>query len=59
MGKNHQNGKGDSPRNCYSKRFKENYDVINWGRIKVIDEPTDFSKEIPKKFVGDNGKNVE
>lgn len=23
-------GKGDSPRNNYSKQFKDNYDLINW-----------------------------
>jgi hypothetical protein len=22
------NGKGDSPRNCFSKKYKENYDAI-------------------------------
>ncbi len=26
------NGKGDSPRNCFSKSFKSNYDSIDWGR---------------------------
>ena len=25
-----QNGKGDSPRNCFSKQFKDNYETINW-----------------------------
>ena len=24
------NGKGDSPRNCFSKQFKDRYDDINW-----------------------------
>lgn len=24
-------GKGDSPRNCFSKEFKNNHDEINWG----------------------------
>jgi hypothetical protein len=24
------NGKGDSPRNCFSPQFRENYDQINW-----------------------------
>jgi hypothetical protein len=24
-------GKGDAPRNCFSKKFKDNYDLINWG----------------------------
>lgn len=23
-------GKGDKPRNCFSKKFKDNYDEINW-----------------------------
>ncbi len=26
------NGKGDKPRNCFSKKFKDNYDGINWRR---------------------------
>lgn len=33
------NGKGSSPRNCFSKQFKQNYDEINWSKpIKVGDE---------------------
>jgi hypothetical protein len=27
-------GKGDKPRNCFSHRFKENYDSINWSDEK-------------------------
>jgi len=27
-------GKGDKPRNCFSNRFKENYDSINWSEQK-------------------------
>jgi len=27
-------GKGDKPRSCFSKRFKNNYDEIDWGRTK-------------------------
>lgn len=23
-------GKGDKPRNCFSDRFKQNFDSINW-----------------------------
>ena len=23
-------GKGDKPRNCFSNRFKQNYNSINW-----------------------------
>lgn len=31
---NNQAGKGDKPRNCYSKSFKKNYDNIDWGKKK-------------------------
>ena len=27
---NKEAGKGDSPRNCFSNSFKENYDSIEW-----------------------------
>jgi len=27
------NGKGDKPRNCFSEKFKSNYEEINWGKI--------------------------
>jgi hypothetical protein len=27
-------GKGDKPRNCFSKKFKENYDLIIWKNTK-------------------------
>lgn len=46
-----QNGKGDSPRNCFSKQFKQNYEQINWGRAKTIDEYTGSPKGTFKKFV--------
>jgi hypothetical protein len=38
--KNSNNGKGDKPRNCFSKKYKKNYDSINWGQKK--------SKELAK-----------
>jgi len=31
---NKEAGKGDSPRNCFSNRFKENFDSINWSDEK-------------------------
>ena len=34
---NHQNGKGDSPRNNTSRKFRDNYNKINWK--KKIDKP--------------------
>jgi hypothetical protein len=27
-------GKGDKPRNCFSKDFKDNYSEIDWGRAR-------------------------
>jgi hypothetical protein len=24
-------GKGDKPRNCFTKQYKDNHDYINWG----------------------------
>jgi len=27
-------GKGDDPRNCFSKEFRDNYDAIDWGHPK-------------------------
>ena len=35
-------GKGDKPRNCFSKQYKKNHDSINWGHKK--------SKKIKKGF---------
>ena len=31
------NGKGDSPRNCYSKQFKDNFDNIKWTGDEIED----------------------
>ena len=28
-------GKGDKPRNCFSKKYKSNYDSINWSNISA------------------------
>jgi len=32
--KSSNNGKGDKPRNCFSHRFKQNYDSIIWSEEK-------------------------
>ena len=29
-------GKGDKPRNCFSKKYKENYEDINWEECQKI-----------------------
>jgi hypothetical protein len=31
-----QNGKGDSPRNCFSKKFRDNFDSISWQKSKKL-----------------------
>jgi len=30
------NGKGDAPRNCFSKQFKVNYETINWSKKNPV-----------------------
>jgi hypothetical protein len=39
-------GKGDLPRNCFSDRFKENYDTINWSEEK---QKSLIKKELKKQ----------
>lgn len=34
--KNSQAGKGDSPRSCFSKKYKNNYDLIVWKNKKSL-----------------------
>jgi hypothetical protein len=29
-------GKGDKPRNCFSKNFKNNFDGINWNKKEKL-----------------------
>lgn len=43
------NGKGDKPRNCFSRQFKNNYDAINWGsKFSVAVEVTFVMGFLPK-----------
>jgi len=39
-------GKGDKPRNCFSNRFKQNYDSINWSDEK---DKSLIKKELKKQ----------
>lgn len=39
------NGKGSKPRNCFSKDFKSNYDLINWKDKKC---PTNIKQNSKK-----------
>lgn len=40
-------GKGDKPRNCFSQKYRDNYDSIEWNKKqkkeneKIIDNPPD------------------
>jgi len=43
---NKQAGKGDSPRNCFSQNFKNNYDSINW---KSENQKSLIKKELKKQ----------
>jgi len=35
---NNGSGKGDRPRNCFSQKYRDNYDSINWNRKKIKNE---------------------
>lgn len=39
-------GKGDKPRNCFSRSFKDNYDLIVWTKKKEDKKST--SKKVLK-----------
>lgn len=34
-----KSGKGDKPRNCFSKEYKENFGKINWKKMKFEHPP--------------------
>ena len=48
MSKKIQSGKGDKPRNCFSKSYKNNYDSINWEDNKKCADASDANKNSPK-----------
>lgn len=33
-------GKGDKPRNCFSKKYRDNYDLIKWNNKKNANKNT-------------------
>jgi hypothetical protein len=41
-------GKGSKPRSCFSKNYKSNYDSINWGNKKPVNDKKVFLKK-PKQ----------
>jgi len=36
-------GKGDKPRNCFSQKYRDNYDSINWSNKKNEKKDTTYS----------------
>lgn len=51
---NGQNGKGDAPRNCFSKEYLTNFDSINWrkNQEESLELPTSKnSKSVPENRV--------
>lgn len=42
--KSNGNGKGDSPRNNTSKKFKDNYSKINWKKMRDAKKHLDKNK---------------
>lgn len=41
-------GKGDSPRNNFSSKYRENYDLINW-KTSRIKSPTYSPSKVERK----------
>ncbi len=52
-------GKGDKPRNCFSKSFRTNFDEIDWGRYRTIDEVCGLPKGSFKKHLEEKSKQLE
>ena len=45
-------GKGDKPRNCFSQKYRDNYDVIIWNKKekeneKIINNTLVTDKQLP------------
>lgn len=45
--KNTGAGKGDKPRNCFSQKYRDNYDSINWANKKNEKKDTTYSDIAP------------
>jgi len=55
-----QAGKGDSPRNCFSQKYRDNFDLINWKSKKIFTNTSISDKEDYKNICLDfvnNDKN--
>lgn len=40
-------GKGDKPRNCFSQKYRDNYDSIDWGNKKNEKKDTAYNDIAP------------
>ena len=47
-------GKGDKPRNCFSKDFKSNFDLILWNKPKSNEENNTNQESLQKINLLDN-----
>jgi hypothetical protein len=47
------NGKGDSPRNCFSQKFRDNHNSINW---KKKESKKDSTKPLKTLRIDKEGK---
>jgi hypothetical protein len=45
--KNAGAGKGDKPRNCFSQKYRDNYDSINWRDKKNEKKDTTYNDIAP------------
>jgi hypothetical protein len=43
---NNQAGKGDAPRNCFSRKYRENYDFINWRNKISIENEKEYVEKV-------------
>jgi hypothetical protein len=39
-------GKGDKPRNCFSQKYRDNYDDINWNKKEKDNEKIVINTDI-------------
>jgi hypothetical protein len=39
-------GKGDKPRNCFSQKYRDNYDSINWNKKTPKNKYANLSKPL-------------
>lgn len=42
-------GKGDKPRNCFSQKYRDNYDSINWNKKNETNETNNDVAPPPKR----------